>query len=150
MELVNELYVYGERTGSVRTGRRADVDTPLVVDRSETRIVLREAVEALVRLLAPFAPHMAEELWEQLGHQGGIVSAGWPVYSAEVARAEEVVLPVQVNGKVRARIAVPADATDDDVRAAALGHPQVQAHTTGKSVEKVVIVKGRLVGLVVK
>jgi leucyl-tRNA synthetase len=150
MELVNELYVYGERTGSVRTGRRADVDTPLVVDRTETRIVLREAVEALVRLLAPFAPHMAEELWEQLGHQGGIVSAGWPVYSAEVAKAEEVVLPVQVNGKVRARIAVPADATDDDVRAAALGHPQVQAHTAGKSVEKVVIVKGRLVGLVVK
>ena len=150
MELVNELYAYAEVTGSLRVGRRADTDEALSVSRSETVATLKEAIEALLLMLSPFAPHLAEELWERLGHTRGVTAAGWPAYDAEVARAEVVVLPVQVNGKVRARITVPSDASDEDVEAAALSNATVQTWTSGKRVEKVVVVKGRLVGLVVK
>jgi len=150
MELVNELYAYGDASGCLKTGRRGETDEPIVVPRLETRAVLKEAVEALLRLLAPFAPHMAEELWERLGHAGGLSAAGWPAFDPAVAKAEEVELAVQVNGRVRARITVAADAPDDEVERQALAHPHVQAHTAGKRVEKVVVVRGRLVGVVAK
>jgi leucyl-tRNA synthetase len=120
--------------------------TPL---RKETICVMREAAEALIRMLAPFAPHMCEELWEALGHPGGIVAAGWPSYDDAVARASEIVVPVQVNGKVRGRITVAADATEDQLREAALADPQVKAHIAAKTVNKVVVAKGKLVSIVV-
>jgi leucyl-tRNA synthetase len=119
------------------------------VDRPGTVAVLKEAVEALVRMLSPFAPHMCEELWEALGHPAGVVAAGWPQYDEAVARATEIVVPVQVNGKVRSRVTVPADANDDELRAAALADPQVQANIAGKTVKKVVVAKGKLVSVVV-
>jgi leucyl-tRNA synthetase len=147
MELVNELYAYCELR-DVRLSRRDD--EPVTLDRRETVFVLKEGIQALVLLMSPFAPHLAEELWEKLGHQGGVVAAGWPAYDAEVARAEELVIPVQVNGKVRARLTVPADITDDDLQSQALAHPHVQAHTAGKKVDRVVVVKGKLVGVVAR
>jgi leucyl-tRNA synthetase len=149
MELVNELYTYSDQKGCLRVGRRIEgSDEPVSISRAETRAVLKEAVEALLLMLSPFAPHTAEELWERLGHAGGIAASGWPSWDPEVARREELVIPVQVNGKVRARITASADATDDELRALALAHPHVQTYTAGKSVGKVVIVKGRLVGIV--
>jgi leucyl-tRNA synthetase len=111
--------------------------------------VLKEAIEALVRMLSPFTPHMAEELWEMLGHGGGIVAAGWPAYDEAVAKADQIVVPVQVNGKVRGRITVDADAAEDDLRALALADPAVQAHIAGKDVKKVVVAGGKLVSVVV-
>jgi leucyl-tRNA synthetase len=151
MELVNELYAYGDQKGAIRVGRRAEeADGPLAVARRETVAVLKEAVESLLLMLSPFAPHMSEELWSRLGHADGVTAAGWPAYDAEVARPEEVVLPVQVNGKVRARITASAGATDAELEALALAHPHVQAHVAGKTVGKVVIVKGRLIGVVAK
>jgi len=150
MELVNDLYAYGEKTGWLRVGRRDDEAEVPSIERAATKAVVKEAFEALVRLLAPFAPHMAEELWERLGHEGGIVAAGWPAHDAEVARAEALVIPVQVNGKVRARLTVPADIDDAALEAAALADPHVRQHTEGKTVQKVVVVKGRLVGVVAK
>ena len=77
MEMVNELYAFAERRGirSERPRRRAAAPS---IERPETAAVLREAVESLVLMLSPFAPHMAEELWERLGHSGGVVAAGWP------------------------------------------------------------------------
>jgi leucyl-tRNA synthetase len=150
MELVNDLYAYAEARGVLRAGRRAEEAGPATIDRAETAAVLREAFEALVRLIAPFAPHMAEELWEHLGHAGGLAAAAWPAWDAAVAKQEEVVIPVQVNGKVRARLIASADATDAELEALALAHPQVQAHTAGRTIDKVVVVKGRLVGVVVK
>jgi leucyl-tRNA synthetase len=147
MELVNELYAFGEAAGLTRSGRRAD--EAVVIERVETRVALRESVEALVLMLSPFTPHLAEELWERLGHAGGVVSAGWPAYDEAVAKAEEVEYAVQVNGKVRARVTVPADASDEEIEAAAKAHPQVQAHTAGKPIRKTVVVRGRLVGIVV-
>jgi leucyl-tRNA synthetase len=150
MELVNDLYLYCEKAGCLRFGRRDDEQEPLVVDRAETRAVVKEAVEALLLMLAPFAPHMAEELWERLGHEGGVTRAGWPKFDAGVARAEELVIPVQVNGKVRARLTVTAEASDEELQRLALEHPQVRAHTEGKRVDKVLVVKGRLVGVVAR
>ncbi len=153
MELVNELYAFGDATGLFKPGRRAtaDTDAPSAPDvPASTLAAAREAVEALVRLLSPFAPHMSEELWEMLGHDGGIVAAGWPAADAEVAREEAIEMPVQVNGKVRGRVTVPAGATDDVVQAAALAEPGVKAHTHGKTIVKVIIATGRLVSVVVR
>jgi leucyl-tRNA synthetase len=110
--------------------------------------VLKEAVEALVRMISPFTPHMAEELWEMLGHDGGIVAAGWPAFDEQVAKAEQKVVPVQVNGKVRARLTVPADTSEDRLRELALADPQVLRHLDGKTVNKVVLAGGRLVSIV--
>jgi leucyl-tRNA synthetase len=109
---------------------------------------VKEAVEALVRMISPFTPHMAEELWEMLGHSNGIVAAGWPEFSEEVAKSEEIVVPVQVNGKLRARITVPADASEDRLRELALADPAVMKHLEGKTVKKVVVAAGRLVSIV--
>jgi leucyl-tRNA synthetase len=159
MELVNELYAFGEQTGVSRPGRRSEggdgasgggasavaVDAP-----PATKAVLKEAVEALVLLLSPFAPHMSEELWEKLGHREGVVAAGFPKADEAAAKHEELVVPVQVNGKLRARLSVPADISEDDLRAAALADPQVKTYTDGKTVAKVVVARGRLVSIVVK
>ena len=83
-------------------------------------------------MLSPFTPHMAEELWEQLGRDGGIVFAPWPAFDPDVAKADEVVVPVQVNGKVRGRVTVAADCVEDDIREAALADPAVAAHVAGQ------------------
>jgi leucyl-tRNA synthetase len=153
MELVNELYVFCSKTGCIRIGREIESpDDVGTVERPETLAVLKEAIDALVLMLSPFVPHMAEELWEALGHPDGVVAAGWPAYDDAVARAEEVVVPVQVNGKVRARLTVPADASEDDLRQRALADPQVVKHLEGKTVRKVVVAggqAGRLVSIVV-
>jgi leucyl-tRNA synthetase len=152
MELVNELYGFCNRSGCLRVGRNPDdPETVGIIERSETLSVLKEAVEALVLMLSPFAPHMCEELWERLGHTGGVVSAGWPDYDESVAKAEEIVVPVQVNGKVRARLTAPADASDDALRQMALADSQVLKYIDGKTVRKVVIAgsqAGRIVSVV--
>jgi leucyl-tRNA synthetase len=146
MELVNELYTFCDRRGLRPTGR--DDDQAPALDRLETAAVLREAVEGLVLTLSPFTPHLAEELWERLGHEGGIVAAGWPAVDEAAAREEEVEIPVQVNGKVRARVRLAADASEDDMRGAAL--EAVRGHVTGQEVVKVVVANRRLVSVVVR
>ena len=141
-------------------GRRGDEDVEHAgeVERRETICVMREAVEALVCMLAPFAPHTAEELWEMLGHESGLSGyaadgrplAPWPVFKADVAKADEIVVPVQVNGKVRGRLTVPAETSEEELERLALADPAVQAHIAGKTVKKVVVAKGRLVSIVVQ
>ncbi|HEX5474918.1 MAG TPA: leucine--tRNA ligase [Vicinamibacterales bacterium] len=147
MELVNELYAFCGRSDTAPPGDSAGQVGRTA--RPGTVAVLKEAVEALVRMLSPFAPHMAEELWERLDHAGGIVAAGWPEYDEAVARAEEIVVPVQVNGKLRARLTVPTDIADEQLRASALADSQVRQYTDGHAVRKVVVAKGRLVSIVV-
>jgi len=119
-------------------------------ERPETLAVLRESLDALVLMLAPFAPHTAEELWEILGHEGGLTAAAWPSYDPVVARSSEIVVPVQVNGKLRGRVTVPADSAEADLREAALADAAVRAHTAGKTIAKVIVAKGKLVNVVVK
>jgi len=99
----------------------------------------------LVLMLAPFAPYLAHELWEMLGQTSEILRAPWPKYDPALAKEEEVEIAVQVNGKIKARITVPADA-DEAVRSLALADEKVKAAIEGKEV----VVKGRLVNIVVK
>jgi leucyl-tRNA synthetase len=149
MELVNELYAFCNRAHTLKPGQDAEqADSVGTVERAGTVAVLKEAIDALVRMLSPFAPHMAEELWEGLGHADGVVAAGWPEFDEVVARAEEVVIPVQVNGKLRGRLTVAADTPEERLRELALADPQVAKHLEGKTVRKVVIAGGRLISIV--
>ena len=109
----------------------------------------RWVIESLVIMVAPFCPHVTEELWEGLGHSKSIFDARWPQYDEAMTVEERLVLPIQVNGKVRGRIEVSKDATEDEVVAAALAQASVQAHINGKEIRKRVVVPGRLVSLVV-
>jgi leucyl-tRNA synthetase len=147
MELVNELYSFSEGTAH---GAPTRGEPPAgAVERPQTIAALREALDALVLMISPFAPHTAEEMWNMLAHVGGLAAAKWPSFDAEVAKADQVEVPVQINGKVRARVTVPADASDDRLRELALANTIVQSHTTGKTIRKVVIGKGPLVSVVV-
>jgi leucyl-tRNA synthetase len=148
MELVNELYAFCSSSKCLPIGEQTDKVG--VIEGPSTISVLKEAVEALVRMISPFAPHMAEELWEALGHADGVVAAGWPEYDEAVAKAEEIVVPVQVNGKVRGRLTVPAGTSEEELRQLALADPQVRPHIEGKEIKKVVVVSGgKLVSIVV-
>jgi leucyl-tRNA synthetase len=112
---------------------------------------VREAIEALVVMLAPFAPHIAEEMWSGLGHEGGLVKAApWPVADPELARKEELEIPVQVNGKLRSRVTVAPDISESDLRTIALADGKVQSFIDGHEVVKVIVVPQRLVNVVVK
>jgi leucyl-tRNA synthetase len=149
MELVNELYTFSEGTvhgAPSRAGTKPDGR----VERPETVAALREAIDALVLMLSPFAPHMAEELWRMLGHADSLGRASWPTFDPEVAKAEELVVPVQINGKVRARLRVPASTSADELRELALADGVVRNHTAGKIIRKVVVAKGPLVSVVVQ
>ncbi|MET8043925.1 leucine--tRNA ligase [Micromonospora sp. NPDC005215] len=107
----------------------------------------REVAEPLVLMVAPFAPHVAEELWRKLGHDTSLTYADFPTADPALLVADTVTYPVQVNGKVRGRIEVPADAAEEVVRAAALD--AVAAALAGKDPRKVIVVKGRMVSVVV-
>jgi leucyl-tRNA synthetase len=147
MELVNELYAFSEATPH---GAPTRAEPPVGrIERTQTVSVLREAIDALVVMLSPFAPHMAEELWQMLDHPQTLASAAWPAFDPAVAQADEVVVPVQVNGKVRARLTLPAGLPDDDMKARVLADPAVEKHTAGKAVKKVVVAKGPLISIVV-
>jgi leucyl-tRNA synthetase len=103
-----------------------------------------------VLLLAPFAPHLANELWEMLGQKGSLLRAPWPKYDPALAKEEEIEIPVQINGKLRSRIVVPADSTEEFVLECALADEKVQAAIAGKQIVKKLYVPGRLVNIVVK
>ncbi|SIQ41117.1 leucine--tRNA ligase [Micromonospora avicenniae] len=107
----------------------------------------REVAEPLVLMLAPFAPHVAEELWQRMGHDSSLAYADFPVADPALLVAETATYPVQVNGKVRGRVEVPADASEETVRAAAL--EAVAGSLAGKEPRKVIVVKGRMVSVVV-
>jgi leucyl-tRNA synthetase len=111
---------------------------------------LAEVQRNLVLLLAPFAPYLASELWEMLGEQGSLLRAPWPKYDAELAKEEEIEIPVQVNGKLRGLVVVPADATEGFVVERALADEKVKAAIAGKQIVKKIYVPGKMVNLVVK
>lgn len=131
MELVNAIYAYKDRDDA-----RPDV--------------LKEAVEHVTLMLAPFVPHIAEELWRKLGHSDSVHRQPWPEIDRAAAAADEVTIVVQVNGKVRDRLVVPADLDEEATREAALELPRIQEQISGKQVQRVIVVPGRLVNVVVK
>ena len=116
--------------------------------RANDRATHRSEVEPLVQLVAPFAPHVAEELWERLGHTESVFDAGWPAYDPALATEETVQLAVQVNGKLRGTVTATREATQDEAFAAAMAEPSVAKWVTGPP-KKVIYVKGRLLNIVV-
>jgi leucyl-tRNA synthetase len=132
MEWVNSMY---DISGKLPTGTRDPA--------------LDEAMEMLVQLLAPIAPHLADELWERLGKNGFLYKHPWPVSDSAVAAADEITLIVQVNGKVRDRITAPAGASNADLEALALSSPRVADLLAGNAPKKVIVVQGKLVNIVV-
>ncbi|MBX6360820.1 MAG: leucine--tRNA ligase [Acidobacterium ailaaui] len=134
MELVNTLTAAEEEisTGKVSAG------------------VVKTLLENLVLLLAPFAPYLAAELWEGLGQKQNLLRAPWPKYDEALAREEEMEIPVQVNGKLRAVVKIAAGADQETMREAVKSDTKVQAATRGKEIVKVIVVPGKLVNLVVK
>jgi leucyl-tRNA synthetase len=111
--------------------------------------VFNDAIETLLLLMAPVAPHIAEEMWMRLGKPYSIHNQVWPEYDPEMAKEEEITLVVQVNGKVRDRIVVPADIGEEQAKATALASEAVQRHLGGKEPRKVIVVPGRLVNIVI-
>jgi len=134
MELVNEMYDY-------TSAGKLSVNTQLPV--------LRSAIDALTLLLAPFAPHFAEELWASIGNTAGIANATWPQYDPEAIIASEITVVVQVNGKVRTKLTLPAGASDKSIEAAALADAKVKEFTNNKPLKKIIVVQGKLVNIVV-
>ena len=134
MELLNEVYGADE---AITAGR---VPASLVA----------EVQRSIALLLAPMAPYLAHELWEMTGETSNLLKAQWPKYDPALAAEDEIEIPVQVNGKLRGKVVVPATATDDEVKAAALGDEKVTAATSGKTVVKVIVVPKKLVNIVVK
>ena len=136
MELFNEL---------------ASVDVVPESAQSAEVFAVREALESLVLMLTPFAPHVAEEMWEALGHEGGLAKTGkWPRFNAELARKEELEIPLQVNGKLRSRLLVSPDVDEETLREAALADEKVRGFTEGRKILKVIVVPRRLVNVVVR
>jgi leucyl-tRNA synthetase len=156
MELVNELYF--ALAHEIRE-KDSSGDDKLVVRIEEVSGPSLPKVDAaflhgvmayLVLMLAPFAPYLAHELWETLGETSELLRAPWPQYDPALAKEEQVEIGIQVNGKIRSRIVVPADAADDRVRALALADEKIKAAIEGKEIVKVLVVKGRLVNIAVK
>jgi leucyl-tRNA synthetase len=136
MELFNALMDFNAEPASASS---ADV------------FAVREAIEALVVMLTPFSPHIAEEMWEGLGHSAFLDGQiKWPVADADLARLEELEIPLQVNGKLRSRILTTPEVTDDELRVAALADEKVRGFIDGRQVVKVIVVPQRLVNVVIK
>ena len=108
------------------------------------------AIDSLLLMLAPTAPHFTEELWQRTGHSYSIHNKSWPSWDEALAKDEEITLVVQINGKLRDRVTVPASITEDEARKLVLERPRVKAYTQGKEITKIIYVPGRLVNLVVK
>jgi leucyl-tRNA synthetase len=134
MELVNVLYGAEEA----------------IAQNAVPAAFLKDVQRNLVLLLAPFAPYLAHELWEMLGEKESLLKAAWPKYDAALAKEDEIEIPVQINGKLRSRVVVSADATEETILERALADEKAQAAIAGKQIVKKVYVPGRLVNIVVK
>jgi leucyl-tRNA synthetase len=122
-----------------------------VADAGTSAWLYRDVFERMVGLLSPFAPHLAQELWETLGHDEYVADQLWPTYDTGVLEHETVRLAVQVNGKVRGTIEVPVDLDDKDaLLAEALKEPNVARHLEGQTIVRTVVVPGKIVSLITR
>lgn len=123
--------------------------TKLNDDSEKAHVVMQEALELVVLMLSPITPHICHHLWQTLGHNEAIVNVSWPTIDGTALKQDKIELMVQVNGKLRAKISVEADAEQKDVEAQAFADENVQRFTDGKEVRKVILVPGRLLNIVV-
>jgi len=134
MEMVNNIYLVPHE------------------DRTEDEgflYVMKEALDSLVLLLSPFAPHIAEEMWEMMGYESSVSGVPWPIYCTEIAQEEERLIVIQVNGKVRSKITVPAGTPEEEIRRQALSDERIRGLLGGKLPRKVFVVQEKLVNIVV-
>jgi leucyl-tRNA synthetase len=110
---------------------------------------IQEVVEKLALMLAPFAPYLSQEIWEELGREGPVFRQAWPTFDPELAKEDEAEIVVQVNGKLRARIFAPFGTPKEELERLALADEKVQAHIAGKQVKKIITVPDKLVNIVV-
>ena len=138
MEFVNHLYAFREWWDK-------HIEPPVL-----GCLLLREAMDTLILLLAPFAPHIAEEMWAQMEHSGTTHQTAWPEYNEAFLKADEIEIVVQVNGKVRQKLSVPSGIDEESLKTQSLEDPRIQEWTNGKEVKKVIVVPKKLVNIVVK
>lgn len=131
MELINEMYKYKEVEG-------------------RSSAVIKEGIEAIVTIIAPFTPHLGEELWQMIGKEGSIFDISWPEYDEKALVKDEVEVVVQINGKVRGRMNVPTEISREDMQAAALEDEKIKELVEGKNIVKVIAVPKKLINIVVK
>ena len=129
MELVNELYA---------------------LEPDLSGAALQEILEKLTLLLGPFAPYLAQELWEELGREGPVFRQTWPAFDPELAREEEAEMPVQINGKLRGRIYIPFGASRELTEQRALADDKIQQVLQGKQIVKIIVIPDKLVNIVAK
>lgn len=133
MELVNGIYQYKDK-----------------VDESEYNlVVVKESISSVILLLAPFAPHVTEELWEEIGYEESVHDQNWPEYKTEALVEDNVTIVVQINGKVKERLSVPAGLSKDQLEEHVMADNSVESHLQGKQLRKVIAVPNKLVNLVV-
>jgi leucyl-tRNA synthetase len=132
MELVNEIYVSEIKNQTDEISRR----------------VIREAIETVVILLSPFVPHFTEELWEALGNRESVIKTRWPDYDQEAVLEEEILIVIQVNGKLRDRMTIPASYGEEEVKAWALKSERIRRLLEGKKIKRVILVPKKLVNIV--
>jgi leucyl-tRNA synthetase len=116
---------------------------------AKLELVPKAAVAKLVLILSPFAPHIAEELWAKLGHADSLAHESWPEYDESLIEEKEIELAVQVNGKIKDKIVVAADASEEQIKERALSEEKVVAAIAGKEPRKIIVIKSRLVNIVV-
>lgn len=138
MELINDVYDF--RSSVLGTDKES----------SESQKVFGEVLRNIVIMLSPFVPHFCDELWEAMGETGFLFNAPWPEYDEKLTVADEITMAIQVNGKVRGSISVERTASKEDIEKMALAVENVQKHTEGKTVAKVIVVPGKIVNIVVK
>ncbi|SNX53341.1 leucine--tRNA ligase [Thermoanaerobacterium sp. RBIITD] len=132
MELVNALYKYD-----------SDVETKNIK-------LYEDVITDLIKLLAPFAPHFSEEMWDRMSYEYSVFNQRWPQYDEKALIRDTVEIAIQVNGKVRGRLEVPSDANEKEIQDLALSDENVKSYVEGKEIKKVIVVKNRLVNIVVK
>jgi leucyl-tRNA synthetase len=132
MELVNEIYLSEIKDNGDDVSRR----------------VMREAVETVVVLLSPFVPHFAEELWEGLGNRESVIKTRWPDYDPEAVLEEEILIVIQVNGRLRDRMTISASYGEEEVKAWALKSERIRKLVEGKEIKRVILVPKKLVNIV--
>jgi len=137
MELLNEIYAYAPLEKEALAG---GVDPAVVSELAET----------LTLLLAPFAPHLGEEIWQGLGGGDTVYRAPWPSFDPEVAASESVNVMIQVNGKIRDKVVVPLDCDEETVKVEALRSEKVRQHLAGRPIVKVVFVRNKMLSIVCK
>ena len=138
MELINDVYDF--RNNVLGTEKES----------TESQKVFGEVLRNIVIMLSPFVPHFCDELWEAMGEEGFLFNASWPEYDEKLTVADEITMAIQVNGKVRGSISVERTASKEDIEKMALAVENVQKHTEGKTVTKVIVVPGKIVNIVVK